>query len=220
MKTPAKNLTLFAAIALSLLPFASSHARGISWSSGVGDSFLMADGITAMDASFQFELGSFANGFTPTLANLSLWQTNWVVFDTAVNGDGWNPAPFVSNYASAATAVTAGGSNITSDQTGNAFTVGQQAYIWTFNTKTINPGAEWSLIVNNAWTYPTPDALNPIPVEWTLSDTGNTAIAGATTTDTNTFVSTLQTQAVPEPGSALLIAVAGVLIRLRRRWGR
>lgn len=220
MKTPVKNLTLVAALALSLLPFASSQARGISWSSGVGDNFLMADGITAMDASFQFELGSFTTGFTPTLANLSLWQSNWVVFDNAVNNDGWNPTPGISNYASAATAVTAGGSNITSDQTGNAFTIGQQAYIWTFNTKTLNPGAEWSLIRNNAWTYPTPDPLNPNAVEWTLSDTGNTAIAGATSTDTNTFVSTLQAQAVPEPGSALLIAVAGVLIRLRRRWGR
>ena len=220
MNSTNKKFTLLGfALLLSLLPLSSSHARGISWSSGVGDNFLMSDGVTALDGSFQFELGGFTTGFTPTLANLSLWQTNWVVFDTAVNGDGWNPTIGISNYSSTALAVAAGGSNITSDQTGQTFTVGQQAYIWTYNTKTIGTGAEWSLIKNATWTYPAADPLNPNDLQWTLSDVGNTAVAGATSTDVN-FVSTLQTQAVPEPGSALLIAVAGVVIRLRRRHRR
>jgi hypothetical protein len=215
-----KYLTLLAVLLLSLAPSATTHARGISWSSGVGDNFLMADGVTLMDSTFTFELGGFLTGFTPDQSNFSLWQSNWVVFDSAVNNDGWNPDFGISNYASTANAIAAGGSNITSSDTGNPFTVGQQAYIWTYNSKTTGPTTQWSLIKNSAWTYPVADPLNPNPVEWTLADAGNTAIAGATSTDGGTFVSTLQTQAVPEPGSALLIMVAGVMIRLRRRYGR
>ena len=215
-----KYLTLLAVLLLSLAPSATTHARGRSWSSGDGDNFLMANGVTLMDSTFTFELGGFLSGFTPTVANLSLWESNWVVFDSAVYNDGWNPDLGISNYASTANAIAAGGSNITSSDTGNPFTVGQRAYIWTYNSKTISPTAEWSLITNTTWTYPVADPLNPNPLEWTLADAGNMAIAGATSTDGGTFVSTLQTQAVPEPGSALLILVAGVMIRLRRRYGR
>lgn len=212
---------LLAILLLALTPAVTSHARGISWTSGVGDNFLQSDGTSLMDSSFTFELGGFTSGFTPTQANFSLWASNWVIFDLAntVNGQ-WNPTPGISNYAGSATAVTAGGSNITSSSTGGAFTVGQQAYLWTYNTKSIGGTTQWSLITNTTWLYPTPDPQNPNPLEWTLSDVGNTAVAGATSTDTNTFVSTLQAQPVPEPGSALLIAVAGVMIRLRRRCRR
>lgn len=215
-----RTQTFLAALLVALAPVVTSHARGISWSSGVGDNFLKADGVTNMDGTFTFELGGFLSSFTPTLANLSLWQTNWVVFDSVVDGNGWNPALPFSNYSNSVTAVAGSGSNITSSDTGQTFTIGQQAYIWTFNSKSLDVGSEWSLIKNTVWTYPTADPFNPNDLQWTLSDVGNTAVAGATSTDGNTFVSTLQTQAVPEPGSALLIAVAGVVIRLRRRFGR
>lgn len=201
-----------------MTPSLTTHARVISWSSGVGDNFLQADGVTPMDGSFTFELGGFSSGFTPTLANLSLWQTNWVVFDTAADNNGWNPG--AGYYSGTATAVAGVGSNITSSNTGQTFAIGQQAYIWTFNSKSVDVGSEWSLIKNTAWTYPVADPFNPNDLQWTLSDVGNAAIAGGTSTDGNTFISTLQTQAVPEPGSALLVAVAGVMIRLRRRIGR
>ena len=191
-----------------------AHARGISLSSGVGDNFLMADGgVTPMDDTFTFELGGFLTGFTPDQSNFSLWESNWVVFDSAVYLDGWNPDFGISNYASTANAIAVVGNSslITSSDTTNQFTVGQRAYIWTYNSKTISPTAQWSLITNTAWNYPVARSADPNPLEWTLADAGNMAIAGATSTDGGTFVSTLQTQAVPEPGSALLILVAGVM---------
>ncbi len=220
MKATNTKLKFAALLLLSLTLTITSHSRSISWNSGVGDNFLTADGITALDGSFSFELGGFTSGFDPTVQPLSLWQTNWVVFDTAVDGSGWNPTPGISNYSGAAFAQAAGGSNITSSDTGLGFTVGQQAYIWTFNSKSLTSGTEWSLIRNAVWTYPAADPFNPNAVEWNLSDPGTTAVVGATSTDGGTFVSTLQTQAVPEPGSALLIAAAGILFRLRRRYSR
>ena len=220
MKTMNKPLTLLTVLLLSLTSSLTVHARGINWASGIGDNFLTADGTTPMDGSFSFQLGGFTTGFDPASQPLSLWQSNWVVFDSAVSGDGWNPTVGISNYGSLASTVSAGGSLVTSSDTGNTFTIGQQAYIWTYNSKSLASGSEWSLITNAAWTFPAADAL-ALPLDWYLSDPGTSAVGvGATSTDGGTFVSTLQTQAVPEPGSALLIAVAGVLIRLRRRYGR
>jgi hypothetical protein len=215
-----KYLTLLAVLLLSLAPSATTQARGISWFSAVGDIFLMADGTTKMDSTMTFELGGFSSGFTPSLANLSLWQSNWIVFDIAVDGDGWNPDPDFSNYGGLGTAVAAASGFITSSDTGATFGIGQQAYVWTYNSKTISPTSEWALITNAAWTYPVASTSIPDPLEWGLGHDGTTALVGGTSTDGGTFVSTLQTQAVPEPGSALLILVAGVMIRLRRRYGR
>ena len=215
-----KTRTLIIALLLSLLSNATVQARAINWYSGIGDNFLTADGVTLMDSTFSFELGGFGSGFTPDQTNFSLWQTNWVVFDSATTANGgWNPTPGISNYGDQASTISAGGLLVNSSDTGNTFTIGQQAYIWTFNSKSLNSGSEWSLISSPSWTFPAADSLS-LPLDWQISDPGIAAVAGATSFDGGTFVSTLQTQAVPEPGSALLIAVAGVLIRLRRRVGR
>lgn len=220
MKSLRNNLTLVASLLMAIALPRASNATGISWSSAPLDNLLQADGITTMDGTFEFELGGFTSGFTPTAGNLSLWESNWIVFDTAtVANGGWSPTPPFPNYTSSATANAAAPGFITSSETGQTFTIGQQAYMWTFNTQTIGSGAEWSLITNTAWLYP---ANNPFSfgLDWVLGDPANTAVVGATSFDGGTFISTLQTQAVPEPGSALLVAVAGVLIRLRRRFGR
>ena len=214
-----KIRTLLAATLVSLMSGGMLHARAINWYSGIGDNFLQADGVSLMDGTFSFELGGFTSGFTPTLANLSLWQSNWVIFDSATTANnGWNPTPGISNYGDQASTVAAGGGLVTSSDTGNTFTIGQQAYLWTFNSKSLNSGSEWSLISTASWTFPTADSL-ALPLDWQISDGGMSAVAGSVSTDGGTFVTTLQAQAVPEPGSALLIAVAGVLIRLRRRFG-
>ncbi|MBX7211275.1 MAG: PEP-CTERM sorting domain-containing protein [Verrucomicrobiaceae bacterium] len=217
MKTPRSIIPALAALLLAWLP--QAHARNINWSSGVGDIFLQADGVTAMDSSFGFELGGFTTGFTPTQANFSLWQSNWIVFDTANTGTAeWSPG--VGYYSSTGMTVAAAGSTVTSSITGATFTIGQQAYLWAFNTKTIGASTQWAMIANTAWTYPASDPFNPNDLLWDLQDPANTAVAGATSVDTVNFVATLQAQPVPEPGSALLVALAGVLIRLRRRYGR
>lgn len=224
---------LIACLALLLLMATPGQARTVAWFSGIGDNFLKDDGVTPLDVpdtanpnsdpNFRFELGGFASGFTPTLANLSLWESNWVAFDSAfyddgLNNGGWNPTPGISNYTSSASTVAAGAGLVTSSDTGNTFSVGQQAYLWTFNSKTISPTTEWALITNSAWLFPASDPLNPNALEWTLGDAGNAAVVGeVSNSGSPDFISTLQTQTVPEPGSALLIAMAGILLRLRRR---
>lgn len=218
------KLKLLACTLALLLPALPGQARTVAWYSAIGDTFLQSDGLTALDSTYQFELGGFTSGFDPLLNDMSLWASNWVVFDTATDASGeWNSIPGISNYSSSGSTISAGGANLTSSVTGNAFTVGQRAYVWAFNSKTIAPTSEWALVTNTAWTFPTADAL-ALPLDWTLTDAANTTVYGDLThapPDVNGDVaSTLQLQAVPEPSSALLIAVAGVLLRLRRRAGR
>ena len=193
----------------------------IEWSSGVGDEFFESDGVTLLDETFQFELGGFQSGFTPTLANLSLWESNWVSFDLAnFANNSWNPTPGISSYTESGSLVAAGPGLVSSPETGGTFSIGQQAYLWTYNTKAISNTTEWALLVNPTWTYPAAsDPSGPPAVQfWSLGDAGNTAVAGEVTPDLNNF-STLQTQAVPEPGSALMILIAGVVFRFRRKMG-
>ena len=214
----------FGSITIACLLAMASPLRGtmIEWSSGVGDEFYESDSLTLLDQSFQFELGGFQSGFTPTSANLSLWESNWVSFDLANFGNnGWNPTPGVSSYTDSGTLVTAGPGLVSSAETGGTFSIGQQAYLWTYNTKAITGTTEWALLVNPTWSFPVAsDPSGPPAVQfWSLGDAGNTAVVGEVTPDLNNF-STLQTQAVPEPGSALMILVAGVVFRFRRKIGQ
>lgn len=226
-------LKLIAFAAVLLLNATPGQARTVAWYSGFGDYFLKADGVTPLDVpdtanpdsdpNFRFQLGGFVSGFTPTLANMSLWESNWIIFDRAfyddgTNNGGWNPS--AGYYGSTAWTIAAGAGLVTSSDTGATFSIGQQAYLWAFNTKSISPTTEWALITNTSWLFPAADSLS-LPLEWTLADAGNSAIVGSVSNSGSPdFISTLQTQTVPEPGSSLLIAMAGVLLRLRRKLRR
>ncbi len=224
------HLLILAVLALLFGAATTSNARTVAWYSAIGDDFLHTNS-TAWDSTLNFELGSFAVGFTPTAANVSLWQSNWLTFDTATDANaGWNSTPGIQNFTGTAQTLagTSGRVYSSTDPVGNNTTTNQffpdghaseqQAYIWAYNSKSFSPTTEWALIGNTAWAFPTTDPSNPVSIDFALGDSGNSAILGSLSqvpVGPDTF-STLQTVVVPEPGSALLIAVAGILLRLRR----
>ena len=105
----------------------------IDWFSAQDATNLAANGVSAMDASFRFELGVFTGTFVPTSANVSEWSENWnAVQRTSYKAD-------LKRYASSFTAfeVTA------------PFSPGKAVYIWGFKG---DPAAgEWILFRANSW---------------------------------------------------------------------
>ena len=207
----------------------SLSASTIFWGSLFGDTLLTSSG-TALDSSFTFELGNFINGFVPTAGNTASWALNWQVFDTAVNTDGWTPAD--QEIAHSVDHTLASGSTSPTSTPSAIFTEGAPAYLWAFNSKDVNTMPEWALLADNdhgtnvlnAWEFPDPTLQSGESFDWQTRDL-DTAIFGGVndlqgpglhTASPATF--TLQTHVVPEPSSALLLALAGgSLMRARRR---
>lgn len=207
------------------------QARTIEWGNAVGDTVVTSTGI-ALDDSFVFELGSFGS-FTPTESNLELWAANWKVFDTAVAPalEGWNSA---AGFFSSAATMNAGGVSSESPPLPSAtFAEGEQAYIWVYNGLTIDALTEWALVTNNSldgniaddWLFPAPGGKTDMPLEWRISGATQVAFGGLNDVEGAGDYSVtppsfdLQTHAVPEPASALLLGLAG-LLSLRRRQRR
>ena len=209
-------------------PWSGISARNISWGSQPFDSLFDSTG-TALDASFVFEIGSFANGFVPTYENMVYWEANWKPFDRAVNGDGWNPGASYFNSIS----------NLKADGTPQfspvapAFTFAENevGYMWIYDSLSFEPTSEWALITNTSgdfnaaddWLFPDPaDQSNPQNVYFTLVNASEIVVGGLNnnqgdgrfSADPGTF--SLQTSVVPEPGSVMLLAAAGLLLRVQR----
>jgi len=236
-------LLILAALAISA-PLA--RATGIGWGNTAFDPMKMYDsGGDLLDNSFSFELGTWATGFTPTAANVAAWASNWKVISTAFAPDvnGWvsldandpgvnDPNQNIQYFSRSITfnangTVQGGGPSI--------FTTNEQAYIWVFNTKNVTPGSEWALVTDSSigatpddvWRVPDPSGVLNQPVLWNL-ETADTAIfgsvngiVGAGDQSVDPGPNRLQTfnpvSVVPEPGSALLVLLAGMAVRLRRR---
>lgn len=204
------------------------HGGSISFGNDPGNILLQSQGVTALDDAFIFELGGFQTGFIPTVANLPAWQVNWKPFDRAQapSSSGWNSA--ISYFNSGATLLPNGHSDqgLSSD----VFTGGELAYLWVYNSKSIVPGSEWALVTNddsdgiftNNWQFSDPTDPLAFPVEFQLSTASNPIFGGLNnvqgggdfTVPPTTFH--LQTHVVPEPTGALLILIAGILVRLQR----
>jgi len=208
-----------------------TQARTISWSNFVGDDLFNSQGV-ALDASFTFEMGIFTNGFVPTSSNLNDWNSNWLVFDAAIDGDGWNVG---AQYFSHSAQQLQSGESDSIYASAGVFPLNAQAYLWVYNSKGVDVNSEWALVsdfsaagnISERWIFPSPpnpDQIN-LTLTWSLAD-AETAIFGAVqsggsvgggevTNQPDTF--SLQTYQVPEPGSALLIGAAGMLVLMRRR---
>ncbi len=234
MKILPHSLLFIAALALWALP---AQARTVSWSSAVFDELYNSQGM-ALDSSFNFEIGMFINGFIPTASNINDWNANWIVFDLAFYdtnlGDpteaGWNVG--IQYFAGSAIHQTDGTSDSPYATPAAVFPQNAQAYLWVYNSKDITFTSEWALVTDlisagnsgDSWLYPNPaDQISPT-LTWSLSD-ADTAIFGAVDSGASTGggnVSSqpssysLQTYQVPEPGSVLLVASAGLLLMLRR----
>ena len=207
----------------------SAGALGIDWENG--ETSLMFDSVgSSLDDSFSFELGTFNSGFTPTAGNLSDWGANWHVLDrvTAPEANGWNSG---TGIFSGNMAFDTGMVSLSADANPSyAFVTGSQIYLWAYNEQTLTAGNEWALVTRTAdvdfsfqaWSIP--DSSEPINSSLLLSDAdtviygGVNNIQGPGTYDTGAAPSSfaLQTHAIPEPSSALLLSV-GLLLAVRRK---
>jgi hypothetical protein len=221
-------LCLFA-LTVYLGSFSVASASTIFWGTKFHDTLVDSSG-NALDDSYTFELGTFKAGFTPTATNTDLWETNWLIFDTASFADGWTSADQFIDHSVDHT-VTSESSAPTATPSA-IFTQGAPAYLWAFNSKDLGTLPEWALLADNDlgsnqlndWTFPDPGLQSGESFDWQTRDL-DTAIlggvndvqgAGNYTSAPSTF--TLQTHVVPEPSSALFLALAaGVLVRGRRR---
>ncbi len=195
------------------------HAQTLNWGNEVFGELTDSAGV-ALDNTFVFELGSFVGGFVPTPSNLEQWALNWEVFDRAAHQESigyFTSTVYVNNDVT------------TSNPTASTMSfAGLDAYIWIRNQDDPVEGAEWLLTRASNWTFPTVggDCCNTQVVEWAVSDldpgnvpvwgrqngefgSGEFSSAGSAGLQTFTFV--------PEPSSALLAAIAGGFMVLRRR---
>lgn len=236
------------------------NANQVTWGGSFEDNYYLADGVTKLDSTFWFELGTF-DAFLPTSTNVNDWAANWHVFDRAVAA-GSSPTPppslvqFDPNYLGAS--VVAGNVNITNDSgfgvsshaadlashvsnshpnyiavdntpTPNFDFSNKKAYVWVFNDRRTNVGAQWGLftgvftsdpnpVLGGNWAFPSLDepgcACTDLGAAFYFSDiTGN--VVG---TPTQTPPSTNLTLAVvPEPSSAILILATGLALLIKRR---
>lgn len=219
---------LFAATAW-LTSAAPAAAYTLFWG-GANEDLLYTSYGSLLDDSFRFELGTFSPGFSPDASNISDWRANWKLFDAAVIGDGWNSAAgFVS---SSATLTETGNSTSPYALPGSVFNLGDRAYIWVYNRLDGLEGTEWALLTgisspnistNSNWVMPSPSDQTTGDLQWRF-DTGSTPVLGGLNDDRGPGTYTndppayqLQTSAIPEPGSAMLIGSVGLLVHLRRR---
>ncbi|QTN31575.1 PEP-CTERM sorting domain-containing protein [Akkermansiaceae bacterium] len=209
-------------IMISLVSLISGlRGQTIEWGSEVFSQIVDSKG-AALDNTYVFEIGVFADTFTPTDANTDDWFANWFAFDRAAYSE-------TNGYFASTAEMTDAGTSESPFMTAAAPSFeGLEAYVWVRNSATPSPTTEWFLVKSPAWTFPdaTPGCCdNALPVQWSLADLTptNTPVWGSQMgTDgqgefTSDGVYELQTYTfVPEPSSALL-ALLGCAFLLTRR---
>ena len=175
-----------------------------------------------LDDTYTFQIGAFVPNFTPDSTNVTEWAANWRTFDQAV----YNPD---LGYFTSSVQMMDGGhsSNPEFANVGLNFQ-DLNGYMWIRNGDTPGGGTEWMLTRASSWIFPTYAGCcsNTPPVQWSVSDltTNSPPVYGGQGsqqglgdhTVSGTF--TMQTfTAVPEPSSAMLVALAGTVMALRRR---
>lgn len=209
------------------------NTNQLNWGSLEESTIVDSNGNRLSPDNFTFDLGAFVDGFTPDDANVSLWAANWRSFNVAVYSfDGDDTGNFASEY----TMYESGNFNTGSFSYGDFEDLGisRNAYIWVYNSQSPEPGTEWFLARSSTWVFPTLGldcCDNDPPIEWSmgdLSDAGVTPIWGGQDGQqgaglVNNFISGADLQTftfIPEPSSALLISLAGVLGVFRRSRAR
>lgn len=127
------------------------HAETISWFSDPDQTNLDAAG-APMDAGFQFELGVFSGGFVPTSMNVGQWSAHWVVADSTT----YNPTS--RRFAD----------QVMVANNNPPFLPGADA--WILGRRVTSTGTDRILLRGLGWTWPAPDPMNPIAMEWNVKD--------------------------------------------------
>ena len=127
-------------------------AVSIIWQSDLNATNRQSDGVTPLDESFVFELGTFV-GIVPSAENLDQWEGAWRPFGSAA----YTPANKRFSNSKSLTVNT------------DPFTTTARAYIWGRNGTA--PGSEWILIGKPSWTWPNanPGGPPPFPKEWVVA---------------------------------------------------
>ena len=76
------RLPVLASLILTAVLIDPAHGGQVDWSSSVFSVHQRSDG-AALDDSFVFELGAFADDFVPTSTNTAEWATHWRVAQRA-----------------------------------------------------------------------------------------------------------------------------------------
>ncbi len=217
-------------------PTLAGVAGSIDWGSSVQDKLYDANG-AALTSGYQFELGTFADGFVPDASNTDLWEANWKLIEQA----SFN-APM--QYVAENSILTNTGPWLTweRDQTGdetaplmnaNLFAPNEQVYVWAFNGKTVDSTTQWALLTGNGVTQDTDWQLTtglgePTATtrQWRLSNAdtavfgGLNGTQGGGTVNTTPGIFSLQTALVfpiPEPSATALPAAVSLFVLRRRR---
>ena len=216
---------LVAAAAIAVLAMKIHAEVTISFASTQFGTNLQSDG-SAMDSSFTFELGTFANGFAPTAGNTDQWLANW----TPVTSSSGTPHPDASTqYGTVPTIFgpTDGFSGeVTLDHNNAPFVLGQQGYIFGYDSLTGE--ADWILLTNtdpapDEWTYTTATGGIAFLESWTVGTATGAIVGNINFTDGKGDFISMQTgavslpPAVPEPSTAAFLAAAAIGLGLRRR---
>ena len=191
-------------------------SQTLEWGSAAFSDLSDSEG-NELDSSFVFELGAFDVGFDPTAYNVDDWFANWNVFDTASynagNGvfTGTEQVQNVTNYES--------------------LFEGLNAYIWVRNDTVSGADTEWFLGRKstglNAWVFPDLDpgcCPNGEVIQWSITALGAETPVWGNQTGTpgggdypDNGIYDLQTHAVPEPASAMLVLLGACVCFFRRR---
>ena len=214
METP--PISAFAGVIL-LAAVATSHGQSyeslsgqdstqIAWASDAFALNLMADGGTTFaesDEPIRFELGAFSEGFDPNTTPKAQWASYWVVLQAAMYD------PIEDQVIE--TATLAGNSA--------PFTTNSQAYIWGFNTKDVDAGAEWIVIAASEWKFPSADSTLPTTFSVSDADTPAEVLMGSVNGFNGDVFYHMRLEAVvvPEPMTLALLGMAGAGCVCRRR---
>jgi hypothetical protein len=192
-----KLISIFAA---ATVVCSVSQASLINFQSGSVTTYLQADGVTNLDASYTFALGTFTEA--ALAGGIATWSTGFN--DEMVSVNTWitsGPAPLQNKFQG----------EVAMDDNSSATS---SAYI--FGT---NGSDEIIIFRNAAWVFPTFDSLDTTADVFSLAD-ANTEIvtAGGTWTTYASNITMLST--VPEASTyaALsgLLALGYVMVRRRR----
>ena len=136
---------------------AIARAETINWFNPQGQVNLTSSGLP-MDGLFQFQLGVFTDGFTPTRRNLHKWALKW---HPAMQGN-YNPVTKAFDEDHTVVANPA------------PFLANTNAYIW--GRRAAAGGDEWILFRKSAWRWPTPNPMNPFPLVWNAAEADQVVI--------------------------------------------
>ncbi len=140
-----------------------------------------------LDADFVFELGAFADGFVPSVANTGDWADHWVTLGRA----SYNPAV---GWFTARTFL---------DSNAAPFRQGDPAYIWGHDD-----GGEWILMGNPGWQWPAVSGGVGTPggTSFSVSSPGTVAVLGAVAGQGFQMMTAAALGAVPDVGAGPWLA--------------